>query len=138
MSALIAISILVLLGLVVLVVSGPLRGSRQDSPGEGQIAGPGTTESPAPSSFEHDDLEAAREAKYREIRDLELDFRTGKLSQEDYQATDAQLRAEALELLNRIEAEEARSRRAAPELSVSAQGEAEASGPEPGEDGPDE
>ena len=48
-------------------------------------------------------LEAAREAKYREIRDCELDFRTGKLSREDYEAIDAQLRAEAIEILDRLE-----------------------------------
>ena len=29
------------------------------------------------------ELEAAREAKYREIRDAELDYRTGKLSDDD-------------------------------------------------------
>jgi len=50
-----------------------------------------------------DELEAARESKYREIRDCELDYRTGKLSREDYETTDAQLRAEALEILNRVE-----------------------------------
>jgi hypothetical protein len=52
------------------------------------------------------DLEAAREAKYREIRDAELDYRTGKLSREDYEAIDRGLRAEAIEILNRLEAEE--------------------------------
>ena len=31
------------------------------------------------------ELEAARDAKYREIRDAELDLRTGKLSDEDYE-----------------------------------------------------
>ena len=45
----------------------------------------------------------AREAKYREIRDAELDYRTGKLSREDYEAVDGALRAEALEILNRLE-----------------------------------
>ncbi len=49
------------------------------------------------------DLEAAREAKYRELRDLELDYRTGKLSEEDYTATDAALRGEALAILDRLE-----------------------------------
>ncbi len=34
------------------------------------------------------ELEAARDAKYREIRDAELDLRTGKLSDEDYGAID--------------------------------------------------
>jgi cytochrome c-type biogenesis protein CcmF len=49
-------------------------------------------------------LEAAREVKYRELRELELDYGTGKLSREDYGATGATLRAEALEILDRIEA----------------------------------
>jgi hypothetical protein len=52
---------------------------------------------------EREELEAAREAKYREIRESELDFRTGKLSNEDYRAIDADLRAEAIEILNRLE-----------------------------------
>jgi hypothetical protein len=48
-------------------------------------------------------LEAAREAKYREIRDAELDYRTGKLSREDYEAIDGALRVEALAILDRLE-----------------------------------
>jgi cytochrome c-type biogenesis protein CcmF len=48
-------------------------------------------------------LELAREVKYRELRDLELDRATGKLSREDYEATNATLRAEALEILDRLE-----------------------------------
>ena len=49
------------------------------------------------------DLEAAREAKYREIRDAELDRRTGKLSDSDYEATDRTLRAEAIAILNELD-----------------------------------
>jgi cytochrome c-type biogenesis protein CcmF len=49
------------------------------------------------------ELEAAREAKYRELRDLELDYRTGKLSEEDYTATDHTVRVEALAILDRLE-----------------------------------
>ena len=49
------------------------------------------------------ELEAAREAKYRELRELELDYATGKLSEEDYRASDGILRAEALEILDRLE-----------------------------------
>jgi cytochrome c-type biogenesis protein CcmF len=48
-------------------------------------------------------LEAAREAKYRELRDLELDYSTGKLSDEDYRLTDATLRAEAVEILEQLD-----------------------------------
>jgi hypothetical protein len=49
------------------------------------------------------DLEAAKEAKYREIRDAELDYRTGKLAEEDWRQLDGALRADALELLRRID-----------------------------------
>lgn len=49
------------------------------------------------------ELEAAKEAKYREIRDAELDLRTGKLSAEDHRALDRALRAEAIEILRRID-----------------------------------
>jgi cytochrome c-type biogenesis protein CcmF len=49
------------------------------------------------------ELEAAREAKYRELRDLELDYRTGKLSDEDYHETDHAVRVEALQILDRLE-----------------------------------
>jgi hypothetical protein len=48
-------------------------------------------------------LEAAREAKYAEIRDNELDYRTGKLSDEDFRALDRQLRAEAVEILRALD-----------------------------------
>jgi hypothetical protein len=54
------------------------------------------------------ELEAAREAKYREIRDAELDRRTGKLSQQDFEAVDRALRAEAIEILRALD--EARER----------------------------
>jgi hypothetical protein len=49
-------------------------------------------------------LEAAKAAKLREIRDTELDFRVGKLSEDDYQALDRQLRAEAVDLLHQLDA----------------------------------
>jgi hypothetical protein len=49
------------------------------------------------------ELEAAREAKYRELRDAELDHRTGKLSDEDYAELDTALRAEAIEILRDID-----------------------------------
>jgi hypothetical protein len=88
---LIAILAVALIALVVFVISAPLRDVRR----EGGVLSP-----------ERGDLEAAREAKYREIRDAELDFRTGKLSREDYEGIDRTLRAEALEILNRLEASE--------------------------------
>ncbi len=47
------------------------------------------------------DLEALKEAKYREIRDAELDHAAGKLSDEDFALLDAELREEAVEILDR-------------------------------------
>jgi hypothetical protein len=113
---LIAILTLALIALVVLVVGAPLRRARPRPD-----AGSDTREdrqqrsgvvSVAPGAHAHDELEAAREAKYREIRDAELDFRTGKLSPEDYEAIDAELRAEAIEILDQIEQGTARTQSA--------------------------
>jgi hypothetical protein len=83
--------VLVVLAVVVLVVSAPLRSGR----GRAVEAG---------ESAERAELEAAKEAKYREIRDAELDFRTGKLSDADWRAHDRALRAEAVQLLRRLDA----------------------------------
>jgi type II secretory pathway component PulM len=49
------------------------------------------------------DLEAARDAKFREIRDAELDHRTGKLSNEDFELIDRSLRAEAVKILRDLD-----------------------------------
>jgi hypothetical protein len=91
MEFLIAVIALALLAVVILVISAPLRGVRrpQDSKPEAEARA---------------ELEAAREAKYREIRDAQLDYSTGKLSQEDFAATDGVLRAEAVEILDWLEA----------------------------------
>lgn len=91
----IAFLTLALLALVVRFVGAPIRARAGHEPPAGAPDQAATAEREA--------LEAAREAKYREIRDLELDFRTGKLSPEDYQAIDAQLRSEAIQILDRLE-----------------------------------
>ena len=83
---------LAVLAIVVWFVAAPLR-SRPDPPQE------------APRLGAQADLEAAKEAKYREIRDAELDFRTGKLSEDDWRRLDGELRADAVELLRQIDAE---------------------------------
>ena len=49
------------------------------------------------------DLEARKEAKYREIRDAELDHAQGKLSDADWARADAQLRREAIEILEQLD-----------------------------------
>ena len=81
--------VIVLLGVVVWLVSGPLR------------TAPAVEEAEA---ARREDLEAAKEAKYREIRDAELDFRTGKLSEADWRVVDRELRAEAMDVLRELDA----------------------------------
>ncbi|MDX6615626.1 MAG: hypothetical protein QOD60_717 [Solirubrobacterales bacterium] len=49
------------------------------------------------------ELEAQKEAKYREIRDTELDRATGKLSDDEFGRQDAELRNDALEILDQID-----------------------------------
>lgn len=81
--------IILLLGAVVAAVSRPLRGGAQDaaSADASRVA----------------DLLAARDAKYREIRDLELDHQTGKLQDADFKVQDRALRAEALVILRELD-----------------------------------
>jgi len=49
------------------------------------------------------ELEAAREAKYRELSDADLDHRTGKLSDDDYEEIDRTLRGEAITIMHDID-----------------------------------
>jgi flagellar biosynthesis/type III secretory pathway M-ring protein FliF/YscJ len=82
--------ILAVLCAVVALVSAPLRRpavERVRREAEDEIA----------------ELEARKEAKYREIRDAEMDLRTGKLSAEDHRVLDRQLRAEAVEILKALD-----------------------------------
>ncbi len=62
----------------------------------------------AEETAEHAELVAARDAKYREIRDAELDYRTGKLDEAEWRAQDRAMRAEAIEILRRLDALEGR------------------------------
>jgi hypothetical protein len=50
------------------------------------------------------ELEARKEALYRQIRDAELDREQGKLSAEDWRRLDGELRREAVEVLREIDA----------------------------------
>ena len=53
------------------------------------------------------DLEARKQAKYREIRDAELDREAGKIDEQEWRRQDAELRREAIGLLKRLEELEA-------------------------------
>jgi hypothetical protein len=88
--------VLVLLLIVVVVVTAPLR--RLRVPDEEREASRRLQ-----AEREVAELEAARDAKYREIRDAQLDRDTGKLSQEDFGRVDAELRGEAIALLQRLD-----------------------------------
>jgi hypothetical protein len=57
------------------------------------------------------ELEARKEAKYREIRDAALDRAAGKLDETDFAAVDAELRREAVAILKDLDAAEAELRR---------------------------
>jgi hypothetical protein len=83
-----AVVIILALAVVVWVVSAPLRRGERPELSDG---------------VRRDALEAAKDAKYREIRDAELDWRTGKLSDEDYREQDRRLRAEAIEILRDLD-----------------------------------
>ena len=83
--------VLVVICVVVLVIAGPLRAGR-------------AAEREALESVERAELEASKEAKYAEIRDAELDYRMGKLSEADWRGLDRRLRREAVELLHRLDA----------------------------------
>jgi hypothetical protein len=82
--------VLAVLGGLVVFVTAPLRR-------------PGGAPAPDAATSALADLEAAREAKYRELRDAELDHSTGKLSDDDYTELDRTLRAEAIEILRSID-----------------------------------
>jgi cytochrome c-type biogenesis protein CcmH/NrfG len=84
----VALAVAVLTAVVAYVVTRPLlRAHREDGEDD-----------------RRDALEAAKESKYREIRDAELDFRMGKLSEDDYRATDRELRAQAIAILKELDA----------------------------------
>jgi hypothetical protein len=56
-----------------------------------------------PAVAELADLEARKEAKYRQIRDAEADHAAGKLTDEDFKRLDRELRGEAVDILKRID-----------------------------------
>ena len=56
-----------------------------------------------------EELQAAKEAKYREIKDAELDREMGKLSSEDWRSVDRDLRGEAIEILRQLDRLEGRA-----------------------------
>jgi hypothetical protein len=64
---------------------------------------PTSTDLEDPAVAELADLEARKEAKYRQIRDAEADHASGKLSDQDFKRLDRELRGEAVDILKRID-----------------------------------
>lgn len=90
MTPLAATLMVILLAVVLAIVTHPLNAVRKQRRGA--------------HAAEIAELEAERDLKYQEIRDAELDYEMGKHSDEDFAAVDGTLKAEALQILNRIEA----------------------------------
>lgn len=103
MDALVVLLTLLLLAGVLLVISAPLRARATERRGAREPEQGRRETEQGRREPERAALEAEREAKYREIRDAELDYRTGKLSREDYEAVDADLRREAIAILDSLE-----------------------------------
>jgi hypothetical protein len=82
---------LLIVAIIIWFVSAPLRRTED-------AAALGRTEDPAIA-----ELEARKEAKYREIRDAELDREQGKLSQADWVRQDGELRRDAIEILKELD-----------------------------------
>ena len=80
----------VVLPLAAWLIAAPLLRGRADVVGTAEEA-------------ERAELEAARDAKYAEIRDAELDYRTGKLSEADWRELDRRLRGEAVVVLHKLD-----------------------------------
>ena len=88
-----ALALLVLAAIVAAVLAVPLRRrGEEERREETRLA----------------ELRAAKEAKYREIRDAELDHQMGKLSRDDWRVVDRDLRGEAIEILRELDRLEGR------------------------------
>jgi hypothetical protein len=96
------IIVLVILTIVAIVVTQPLRRASEE-PATEHTNGSRPAARRDAAATDVAALEAAREAKYREIRDAELDHRTGKLSDADYEEVDRSLRAEAVAILHALD-----------------------------------
>ena len=118
MEALAPLLVMAIAAVVILVVSHPLRGGRTEA-AEDRLRD------------EIEELEAAKAAKYREIRELELDLRMGKLDDAEFRRQDRERRAEAVELLRRLDAlgAEELARRERPDPAPDLSGAAELAEP---------
>ena len=93
MDALAFLAVVVLLAAIVFYVTAPLRATgRATALAEVERA-----------LRRREELEAQRTQRLAELRDLDLDHRTGKLDDADFEADDARLRAEAVAILRELD-----------------------------------
>lgn len=85
--------VLVVVAAVVWFVSVPLRRTESET-----AAAAARVEDPRVA-----ELEARKEAKYREIKDAEIDREQGKLSKADWSRQDADLRRDAIRILKELD-----------------------------------
>jgi flagellar biosynthesis/type III secretory pathway M-ring protein FliF/YscJ len=91
---------LLIVAIVVWFVSAPLRRSATETAvASDRVEDPRIAE-----------LEARKEAKYREIKDAELDREQGKLSQSDWSRQDAELRRDAIQILKELDRAQAEAK----------------------------
>ena len=84
------LALLALSSLVALVVSAPLSRSAAWA-------------AEAEADDRRAELEAAKQAKYREIADARLDYKLGKVSAADQEATERELQAQAVQILHELD-----------------------------------
>jgi hypothetical protein len=89
MDALLVVTVVVLFVAVAAFVAQPLlrQGDDKQADPDAELA----------------DLETRKQSKYREIRDAEMDYRSGKLSEADFKRLDNELRSEAIGILELID-----------------------------------
>lgn len=84
---------LIILAVLAWFVAAPLRAGEAGAEGGAEL-----------EDADAADLEARKEALYRQIRDAELDRAQGKLSDSDWRRLDAELRRDAVAVLKRLDA----------------------------------
>ena len=89
--------IAVILVVLAVFVTAPLR--RAAGVADGEVEDPRIA-----------DLEARKQAKYREIRDAELDREAGKITEQEWRRQDAELRRDAIGILKQLDELEAGKR----------------------------
>ncbi|GAB4478878.1 MAG: hypothetical protein Kow00124_23780 [Anaerolineae bacterium] len=122
---------LVLLAGVAFYIAQPLLSRRSGrTRAEGRAAGPADTPRQQ-AARRRAELLAERLAIYQELRDLDFDYKTDKLAEDDYKAQRYQLVARGVEVLKQLDALDAHDAAPPPETAAEAPSQAAAAAGEP-------